>query len=147
MNSITTVISTGLNKPRDIVLVGADIYIADSGSNKILKTTIGTWTISIFAGSSSGNLDGTGTSAKFNTPQGITTDGYNLFVLQTGVDTVRKITIPGAVVTTIAGSSTSGYVNSSISLNAKFKDPIGLTSDGSSVYVCDKSNHTIRKIQ
>jgi len=37
-------------------------------------------TVTTLAGSSSGSTDATGTSARFNNPKGITTDGTNLYV-------------------------------------------------------------------
>ncbi len=146
--TLTTVINSGLSGPRGIILLGTDIYISDFSDHTIKKTSIGTWTVSTFAGTSatSGNVDGTGTGAQFNSPDGITTDGTSLFVVQEGTDQLRKITVPGAVVSTLAGDGTAGYVNSGTSTSARFNNPRGLTSDGSAVYVMDRGNHVIRKI-
>ncbi|HHZ98341.1 MAG TPA: hypothetical protein EYN68_02020, partial [Candidatus Marinimicrobia bacterium] len=82
----------------------------------------GTWlslstAVTTFAGSSeqimghinsSGDTNDTGTSARFNNPMGITTDGTNLYVADRSNHTIRKIVISTGVVTTLAGSS-SGY--------------------------------------
>ena len=37
-----------------------------------------------------GSADGTGTTARFNNPYGITSDGTNLYVADTGNNTIKK---------------------------------------------------------
>ena len=64
--------------------------------------------VTTFAGSSSGSTDATGTSASFNSPMRITTDGTNLYVTDENNNRIRKIVISTGVVTTLAGSS-SGF--------------------------------------
>lgn len=150
--TITTVVSSGLSSPRNMTLIGTDLYIADSGNDEILKTTIGTWTLTSFAGSSPGYTDGTGAAARFNNLEGLTTDGTSLYVADTSNNNIRKITVPGGVVTTLAGQnissgSNSGYTNSPTFSTARFSSPKGITSDGLNLYVFDTNNNAIRKIQ
>lgn len=147
-NSLTTVntFSIALTGPKAMTVVGSDLYIIDA--DRILKTTVGTWSLSVFAGGSSGYVNASGTSAQFNSPTGIATDGTNLYVSDSSNHAIRKIVISTSAVTTLAGSlsSTSGYTNSSTATNALFNFPAGITSDGNAIYVVDKNNHTIRKI-
>ena len=49
------------------------------------------------------------------------------------------------MVSTIAGSSTSGPTDGT-GAAASFKNPTGITSDGTNLYVADRDNHKIRKI-
>lgn len=152
-NALTTVVASGLSSPRNLTIIGTDLYIADSGLDRIAKTTIGTWTLSTFAGSSSGYSDNVvGTSAQFRNLEGITTDGTSLYVADTGNHNIRKVTVPGNVVTTLAGQtissgSNANYTNSTTFSSARFDNPRGITSDGLNLYVFDTSNNAIRKIQ
>lgn len=147
-NALTTVVVSGLSDPTSMTLVGTDIYITDKGSNLIKKTTIGVWTLSTFAGTTSGLADGTGTTGtKFKDPEGITNDGTNLYVSDTGNHAIRKIVISTAVVTTVAGTDNPNYSNSSTSTSARFDTPQGITSDGANVYVMDEKNNAVRLIQ
>ena len=53
--------------------------------------------------------------------------------------------ITGAV-TTVAGTGSSGSANGT-GTSASFNNPIGITTDGTNLYVADPSNHLIRKIE
>jgi sugar lactone lactonase YvrE len=105
--------------------------------------------VSTLAGSTQGYLDATGTSAQLNNPAGIclSPDGTTLYFSDTQNHRVRKIIISTAQVTTIAGSGIAGTANG-ISTAAQFNFPNGIciSPDGSFLYVADKENHKIRKI-
>ena len=62
-------------------------------------------------GTGIGSANGTGTSASFDEPKEITTDGTNLYVTEFGNDLIRKIVISTGVVTTVAGTGSSGSAN------------------------------------
>ena len=103
--------------------------------------------VTTFAGSpsgsaSSGSTDATGTAARFKYPQGVTTDGTNLYVADQSNHRIRKIVISTGAVTTLAGSS-SGYTDAT-GTSARFKHPRGITTDGTNLYVADTDNHAIR---
>ncbi|MBK6606835.1 MAG: hypothetical protein IPG24_15515 [Leptospiraceae bacterium] len=153
-NTVSTITTTGVSfsTPRNMTILGTDLYIADSGADEILKTTIGTWVLTSFVGSSAGYADGPAGGSKFRDLEGMTTDGTNLYIADTGNHNIRKITVPGGVVTTLAGqtlasASNSGYTNSSTYTTARFKSPKGITSDGLNLYIFDTGNNAIRKIQ
>ena len=93
---------------------------------------------------STGSANGTGTSASFNNPMGVTTDGTNLYVADTS-HLIRKIVISTGAVTTVAGTGSSGSANGT-GTSASFYRPTGITRDGTNLYVSDTSNHLIRKI-
>ena len=105
--------------------------------------------VTTFAGSSGGGgyLDhNTGTSASFNGPEDITTDGTNLYVTDFSNSRIRKIVIDNGTVTTLADSS-SGSTDNNTGTSASFYRPRGITTDGTNLYVSDSDNHRIRKIE
>ena len=60
---------------------------------------------------STGSTDGTGSAARFYHPEGITTDGTNLFVVDCSNSTIRKIVISTGAVTTLAGTAGLNWVD------------------------------------
>ena len=100
-------------------------------------------TLAGFAGSA-GSRDGVGSTARFSAPSGLAIDANgNLYVTDDRV--VRKIA-PGAVVTTLAGSSESGTADGT-GTAAQFGRLRGIAATGSgTVYVPDSSYNTLRKI-
>jgi hypothetical protein len=104
--------------------------------------------VTTIAGSAgaSGSADGTGTAARFYHPFGITTDGTNLYVTDHSNSTIRKIVISTGVVTTIAGSAGAIGSADGTGTAATFNYPIGITTDGTTLYVTDSGNNRIRKI-
>jgi sugar lactone lactonase YvrE len=96
-----------------------------------------------------GSTDGSISVARFNNPTGLAFDSAdNLYVADTGNNTVRKIT-PGGQVTTLAGTASSGSVGAidGESTSARFFGPAGIAVDlAGTVFVTDKFNNLIRRI-
>ncbi len=103
---------------------------------------------STLAGSvSTGSADGTGAAARFSGPSGVAADSLgNLYVTDSGNNTIRKIT-PAGQVTTIAGLAGVKGSADATGTNASFYLPTGITVDNNgNLYVADEFNDTIRKI-
>lgn len=103
-------------------------------------------TVAVFAGTLGirGSVDGIGLAAQFNDPNGITTDGTNLYVADSNDKTIKKIVISTAEVTTIAGTSGVSGTTSGIGAAARFGWPSGITTDGTNLYIAD--NSSVRKM-
>jgi sugar lactone lactonase YvrE len=84
----------------------------------------------------------------FNTPQGITTDGTNLYVADSGNNLIRRVTIATGAVTTMAGTAeVSGHDDNVLGPGGTtFSNPVGITTDGTNLYVTETNNHLVRKV-
>ena len=128
-----------------------NVYVADTTNNTIRKITpIGAvTTIAGRPGIAAGFQDGPATNASggalFNNPYGIAIDvSNNIYVADTYNNMIRKIA--NGVVTTLAGSQTSG-TNNATGTNAQFSLPYALATDSAgNVYVADTSNNLIRLV-
>jgi hypothetical protein len=111
-------------------------------------TIITTGVVTTLAGISGdpGSLDATGTAATFHTPYGIATDGTSLFVADTGNSTIRKIDIASGLVSTLTGSAGVPGSTDGTGTAALFDHPVGITMSGTSLFVADTGNSTIRII-
>lgn len=121
-----------------------NVYVADEGNHRIRKIT-SAGVVTTLAGSGvSGYANGSGTSAQFSWPTGLTVDGDgNVYVADAANERIRKIT-PAGVVTTVAGS-TEGFTDGTGSA-AQFTQPVDVTVSNSGVlYVADQNR--IRKIE
>src|SRR5205814_1464910 len=123
-----------------------NVYVTDF-SNTIRKITPA-GVVTTLAGTPGvyGSADGTGSAAQFWQPWGIAVDSAgNLYVADQGNRTIRKITSAG-VVTTLAG--TAGIAGSTDGTGgaARFYMPYALTVAGTTLYVADTFNSTIRKV-
>lgn len=144
----TVATSIQFNVPRGIAYDSTTntILVADSQNNRIIRlNSVGTIT-AIYGQLTGGFLDGNGTNARFNYPEGIFIDSNGVaYVADTQNHRIRKISTSGDV-TTIAGTGTAGWLDG-IGTSAQFRSPGALTraSDGT-IYVSDTANHRIRKI-
>ena len=127
---------------------GGTLYVADAGSHAIRKISP-SGVVTTFAGLAGrrGRADGTGSAARFNEPEGVAVDGSgNVYVADTGNNTIRKIS-PGGVVTTLAGSPGYGGSTDGTGGAARFSSPYDVAVDATgTVYVADTYNNMIRRI-
>jgi sugar lactone lactonase YvrE len=137
------------DSPSGIAVDGlGNLYVADTGNNTIRKIT-SSGVVTTFAGQAGagGTSDGIGPASSFNAPSGLAFDSFgNLYVADSGNNTIREIT-PNGAVTTLAGlAGTPGSADGAVA-TATFNSPSGVAVDGSgNVYVADSGNNTIREL-
>ena len=132
--------------PQGITTDGTSLFV--SQNTCVRKIDIATKVVTTLAGSltgSVGHVDGTGTTVRFNNLEGITTDGTYLYILDYYYMDIRKINITTAAVTTFAGQGASSSVDG-VGTAATFNHPIGISSDGTNLYVVEQWGDVIRKI-
>jgi sugar lactone lactonase YvrE len=143
------------NSPGSVAGDGSgNLYVADSVNSALRKVVpagaVGT--VSTLAGMAGmpGSVEGTGSVARFNFPEGAALDGSgNIYVADTSNHTIRKVTPSGSVgtVSTLAGLATATGGTEGTGSVARFNGPFGAVVDSvGNAYVADTNNHTIRRI-
>jgi len=124
-----------------------NLYIADTGNNKIRKITPGGVVTTIAGTGAQGKTNGAAAQATFSAPQGLAVDANgNVYVADTFNSIIRKIT-PQGVVTTLAGGGNVSTPTNGTGTSASFYNPIGIAIDGNNnLYVADSNHNMIRKI-
>ena len=128
------------------------IYVADYSNSSI--RVIDSGYVSTLAGSagSSGFVDGTGSTARFNGPKGLDVDASgNVYVADFGNHALRKITARGDVLTIsgVLGTPTSGDEENvkADKYSAQLNTPWDVACDAQgNVFVLDSANFKIKKI-
>ena len=126
-----------------------NVYVADAGANTIRRVTAaGVVTTIAGAAGVAGSVDGIGTAAQFNAPQGIAVDSAgDIYVADTNNSTIRKIAASNHQVSTFAGNAGAAGSGNGTGSGAHFNYPVGLAIDtAGNIYVADFDNSTIREI-
>ena len=125
-----------------------NVYVADT-SNHIIRKITPAGDVSTLAGMAGvqGSADGTGTAAQFTQPSGIAVDASgNVFVADSGNQTIRKIS-PAGVVSTVAGTAGSSGGSDGPAATALFAFPTGIAFDATgNLVIADPNGGTIRRL-
>src|SRR5262249_7283423 len=138
--------------PTGVAIAGNDLFVADTGNNTIREIELDSGEVATLAGTPDpvgGSADGICDLASFRSPGGLAADGAgNLYVADTGNDTIRKIEIATEKVTTSAGVVGVRGIAGGIGTRATFNSPGGIAWDGAgSLLVADTGNRSIRQIE
>ena len=124
--------------------VGNTLYVDDGG--RVRTVDIPTGAVSTISGRKTVNADGVGMSARFYLPTGIWGDGSSLYVTDRYSGTIRQIDLRTQEVRTLAGFAGDFGMSDGIGNHARFREPQGICSDGTALYVADYGNGAVRKI-
>jgi len=144
-----------LNNPMGIMVdTNGNLYIADSGNNRIRYVNIN-GIIFTAAGGGSGGDGGAATNANLNnplasvnSPLGETMDMFgNLYIADGNKCSIRRVNING-IITTVAGNGLASFRGDGGSAtNASLNTPYGVAYGAQGdLYVADTGNNRIRKI-
>ena len=139
--------ATRFNNPYALAVDStSNLYVADSDNHTIRKIT-SAGVVSTPAGRVGfiGSADGSGTTARFNYPSGISvTSTGTVYIADEYNHTIRKLI--GTAVTTLAGVVANSGNADGTGADARFYYPEGMAIDAAgNLYVADYGNSTIRK--
>jgi hypothetical protein len=151
--------SAELYSPVGIALDSSgNLYVADTGNERIRKVAAGTGIITTVAGSGAYGYGGDGgpaTSATFFGPYGIAVDSVgNLYIADTFDNIIREVNAATGIITTVAGYAKNQYDNpggysgdGGPATSAQLYDPYAVTVDSAgNLYIADTENSVIRKV-
>ena len=137
------------NTPSGIAVTSlGTVYVADTYNHTVrVVTPEGVVTTLAGLAGNTGSVDGTGNTARFFYPYGVTIDSIGtVHVADTFNHTIRRIQA-GGVVTTLAGLAGARGTTNSTGAAARFAYPFAIALDNvGTLYVADSFNHAIRKI-
>ena len=105
------------------------LYISDSENHVIRRVPLGSQgAVETLAGTGSpGNKDGLIAAASFNNPQGVVLDNSgNLWVVDSGNHTIRRIDLVSGTVQTVAGQAGTPGEADGTGTEARFRSPVGI---------------------
>jgi sugar lactone lactonase YvrE len=127
-----------------------NLFIADSGNNRIRRVDKTTGIITTVAGNGSPVYSGDGGPA---TDAGLTAadiqfdSSDNLYLADWGNDRIRRIDKTTAIITTVAGNGTHGYSgDGGPATDAGLENPQGLLITENSLYIADTDSCRIRSV-
>ncbi|MFN0085178.1 MAG: Ig-like domain-containing protein [Blastocatellia bacterium] len=142
-----------LNRPLGLAVdAQGNVYIADSGNNRIRVVNAATNIITTVAGNGGAGYGGDNVLAiiaSLNGPSGIAIDSQgNLFIADRKNHRVRRVEAVTGMITTIAGDGTPGYSGDGGSGSlAQLNAPADVSVDAAgNVYIADMNNHRVRRL-
>jgi len=144
-------INAAFSNPQGVVPdAQGNLYIADTGNNRIRKVTA-SGIVTTIAGNGASGYAGDGgpaTAAQLNGPSRVALDpAGNIYFTDNGNNVVRRIST-GGVINTVAGNGQYGFAgDGGPATSAMLANPIGLAIDSSEgILIADADNRRIRRV-
>jgi sugar lactone lactonase YvrE len=144
--------SAFLRAPEGLALdTSGNLYIADSGNNRVRRVDAATGVIVTVAGNGSAGYAGDGgpaVRAALSRPRAVAFDrAGSLFIADSGNNRVRRVD-PQGIVTTIAGDGVEGFAgDGGAATSARLDEPAGVAVDAAgSLYIVDERNRVVRRV-
>lgn len=126
--------AASFEEPYGLTTDGLNLYVADKDGNTIRKIEIASRQVTTLVPSTAG----------LNEPVGITSDGISVFVCDSNNDAIRKVDIQTGTVSLLAGGTAGAQ--DGVGAAAQFREPYGITVVGDDLFVADRDNHAIRRV-
>ncbi len=150
-----TATSASLDLPAGVALDGAgNLYIADTGHNRMREVSAAAGLISTLAGNGSAGYAGDGlastsTAVSLSAPNGVAVDGAgNVYIADTGNNVVREIAASTGTIATVTGTGARGKSgDGGAATAALLNQPRGVSVDANgNLYIADTANHRVRRV-
>jgi sugar lactone lactonase YvrE len=132
-------------------IAGGDVYLSDSGANRIVKITAGGKVLS-FAGTGVAGYSGDNraqTAAELRMPEGLALDAsFRLYIADTGNNVIRVVDLRSGKIFTIAGNGTAGFFGASrpATEDELFAPTAVAVAPDGHVYIADTNNNRVRML-
>ena len=132
-----------------------NVFIADSGNQRIRKVSVSTGNIDTILGSAdngpagSGGDGGAATAAMLAGPFQVAVDSSNnYYIADWANNRIRMVNVQTGVISTVAGNGDFGYSgDGGPATDATLEDPYGVAVDSSgNIYIADTGNARIREV-
>ena len=145
--------SAELNGPAGVALdASGNVYIADTGNQRIRKVTASSGVITTVAGNGTQGFAGDGGAAigaELNNPSSVAVDGSaNIYIADNDNYRVRKVAASSGAIFTIAGNGTPGDSgDGGAGTSAEINNVFGIAVDSSGkAFIADAYNCVIRQV-
>jgi trimeric autotransporter adhesin len=147
-------LQSSFNDPVSLILNGGNLYVSDTGDNRVRIISMKTHVISAFAGNGKTCAatgvcgdGGAALNANLNKPRGLSIDKTgNFYVADTNDNRIRIVT--AGTIGTFAGTGGRGFQgDGSTALTALLAGPNGVFADAKgNVFIADTGNQRIREV-
>ncbi|MGL4460920.1 MAG: NHL repeat-containing protein, partial [Planctomycetia bacterium] len=140
--------TVSLASPWDVLRIGRTLYIAMAGTHQIWTMNLDDGELANMAGSGREDIiDGTYDSAAFAQPSGLATDGEWLYVADSEVSGVRKVSLTKPVVETVVGEGLFDFGDKDgVAGAVRLQHALGVAYADGVLYVADTYNNKLKKI-
>ena len=140
-------LKTGLNSPWDLLKVGESLFIAMAGHHQLWAYDLKDHKIQVYAGDGGENIkDGPLYASRFAQPSGLTSDGKFLYVADSEVSAIRKLSLDGnGRVETLIGEGLFEFGDKDgIGKDVRIQHALGVLAHDGKVIIADTYNSKLK---
>ncbi len=127
------------------------VFIVNSGSNRIRQVNLATGIITAAAGNGTqayGGDGGPANAAQLDSPSAVAVDDAgHLYIADTGNHRIRAVDLASGLISTVAGNGTDGYSgDGGQAIQAALSTVGGIAVSAGFLFLADSANHVIRQV-